>query len=97
MTHGRWMQYDAMTNLWCVCLIRVGLVGLVVSSFSWQEILQVLHEHGESVVAVFAGHDHDGGVSVEPFLSISPVMSRSYVLLRGASDVLCAVDVSMYP
>lgn len=66
------------------CLIRVGLVGLVglvASSFSWQEILQVLHEHGESVVAVFAGHDHDGGVSVEPFLSITPVMSRSYVLL----------------
>ena len=85
MTHGRWMQYDAMTNLWCVCLIRVGLVGLVVSSFSWQEILQVLHEHGESVVAVFAGHDHDGGVSVEPFLSISPVMSRSYVLLRAVT------------
>ena len=66
------MQYDAMTNLWCVCLIRVGLVGLVVSSFSWQEILQVLH-------------DHDGGVSVEPFLSISPVMSRSYVLLRAVT------------
>lgn len=30
-----------------------------------EEILQVLHEHGESVVAVFAGHDHDGGYAVD--------------------------------
>eukprot|EP00434_Breviolum_minutum_P032453 symbB.v1.2.028698.t1/scaffold3068.1/size68108/4 len=30
-----------------------------------EEILQVLHQHGESVVAVFAGHDHDGGYAVD--------------------------------
>ena len=46
-----------------------------------QEILQVLHEHGESVVAVFAGHDHDGGASVEPLQTALDVCS--VVLLRA--------------
>ena len=28
-----------------------------------QEILHILHTHRDTVVAVFAGHDHDGGVA----------------------------------
>lgn len=30
-----------------------------------EEILSVLHRHRDSVVAVFAGHDHDGGYAVD--------------------------------
>mmetsp|Transcript_63428 Transcript_63428/g.178506 ORF Transcript_63428/g.178506 Transcript_63428/m.178506 type:complete len:367 (+) Transcript_63428:89-1189(+) len=31
-----------------------------------EEVLAVLHAHRESVVAVFAGHDHDGGYAMDP-------------------------------
>jgi len=30
-----------------------------------EEVLSVLHEHSETVVAVLAGHDHDGGYAVD--------------------------------
>ena len=37
---------------------------LLFSGFERQEVLQVLHAKKDTVVAVFAGHDHDGGFSV---------------------------------
>mmetsp|Transcript_41466 Transcript_41466/g.119539 ORF Transcript_41466/g.119539 Transcript_41466/m.119539 type:complete len:362 (-) Transcript_41466:160-1245(-) len=62
------------------------------STLVWNadEILSVLHKHGETVVAVIAGHDHDGGYAVDS-AGVHHVTMNAALQVPSGFDSCCAV------
>mmetsp|Transcript_22986 Transcript_22986/g.66597 ORF Transcript_22986/g.66597 Transcript_22986/m.66597 type:complete len:401 (-) Transcript_22986:754-1956(-) len=54
-----------------------------------EDVLQVLYWHSGTVVAVFAGHDHDGGYAVDP-LGLHHVTLNAALTAEAVADC-CAV------
>ncbi|CAE7569258.1 unnamed protein product, partial [Symbiodinium sp. CCMP2456] len=56
-----------------------------------EEVLQVLHSHSDTVVAVFAGHDHNGGYAVDA-AGIHHITMNSPLTAEPGSDCYAVLE-----
>jgi len=56
-----------------------------------EEVLQVLHSHSDTVVAVFAGHDHNGGYGVDA-AGIHHITMNSPLTAEPGSDCYAVLE-----
>ncbi|CAE7344625.1 ADPRM, partial [Symbiodinium pilosum] len=56
-----------------------------------EEVLGILHSHHESVIAVFAGHDHDGGYAVDA-AGIHHITMNSPLTAEPGSDCYAVLE-----